>query len=391
MDYKSFRVIYLDSKEIKRNDIIWGLVGLGIDVKRSTVIVDINYPDENQIVQIWEDIKTFDVVMTQNFSVNVAAACHLAKIRYISWIYDSPQVSLYTDFAFFEENYVFCFDKVQVERLKQRGLKHVFYQPLAANVDYINTLKTSRPSIAACNTDLSFIGQLYNTVPLNQFMQMASEQEIADFKSDVSKYFCNWHPETNLYANDNELAAKLAKYTTQSDYSYYRIEPSFVLKTLIYSIYLAREERLSVLTEAASICNASLHTIERDIPLASTIEDLKVYSPVKGEQLYHAYSKAKLNLNISLHSIENAAPQRVFDITVVGGAVISDYRDAIAELFIPDKEIILFESSEEFKDKVKYYLNHETQLETIARAGRKKTISEYNYIVSLKKMFNLAI
>lgn len=391
MNLQSLKVIYYDSVEIKKNDILWGLLGLGIDVTGSGITVDINLPNEDQIMAIINEVKNFDYAITQDFSVNVAIACHIAKVKYISWIYDAPQVALYTDYALFDENYIFCFDKMQVERMKQRGISHVFHQPLAANTDYIARIDLGTTVTRQYASDISFVGQLYDTPALNSFFDMITPQEKESWLKDIRKYVFNWDRNTNIYREHSEIASVLSKYITGSDFEYYKTEPEFIFKSLIYSNYLSREERLFVLREASARFNTSIYTTDRDYDLAKTISGLNVNRRIKDEIPYQVYHASKLNLNLTIRSIETAAPQRVFDIMGAGGAVISDYREEMAELFVPDKEIILFESIEEFLDKSSYYLERDAKRNAIAVAGKKRIEREYNYKKILPTIFERCI
>ena len=97
-------------------------------------------------------------------------------------------------------------------------------------------------------------------------------------------------------------------------------------------------------------------------------------------------NKAKINLNITLRSIESGIPQRVIDIMTAGGFVLTNYQEEVSELFDEDKEIVTFSCLDEYRDKAHYYIAHEEERAAIAAAGLKKVREEYNITKLVEKM-----
>ena len=92
---------------------------------------------------------------------------------------------------------------------------------------------------------------------------------------------------------------------------------------------------------------------------------------------YLRYSK--INLNITLRSIESGMPLRALDVMGAGGFLLSNYQTELAENFVDGEELVLFESEEDLLAKVEYYLQHEKERQAIARCGWKKVCEEYSY------------
>ena len=80
---------------------------------------------------------------------------------------------------------------------------------------------------------------------------------------------------------------------------------------------------------------------------------------------------SKINLNITLPSIESGIPQRVYDIMACGGFCLSNYQPEMDELFTIGKNIEAFRSVEELLEKSDYYLKHEDERLRIAINGYK--------------------
>ena len=390
MDYSKIKVIYYDSTEITLNNILWGLVQLEFDVERSKLKVNLTKTVPEEIEKIKVELSNYQYAITQNFSVNVAIACHDMQIPYISWIYDSPQVSLYSDSALFDTNFVFAFDKAQVKRLKEFGIKNVNHMPLAANIAYTSQIVITDDDIKKYRADVSFIGQLYrhsymgfiNTFPQNVYNELVLK---------ANENALKWGPGLSIFGSISDESERIiSALMIQEDFNKFHIDKKFSEEVLFLAPLIAQIERKELLKLAGSKFRTTLYTKETDFDYAKeNIPGVKVCGPVYEEFPYKVYYSSKLNLNITLRSIETAVPQRVFDIMSVGGAVISNYQEELVELFVPDEEVIIFNSPEEFIEKTQFYLDHSKSREKIGIAGYMKVKDKYNYITALKSMFEI--
>lgn len=56
--------------------------------------------------------------------------------------------------------------------------------------------------------------------------------------------------------------------------------------------------------------------------------------------------------------------------------------------FTPGKEISLFENMEDCIEKIRYYLAHDEERVTVARAGYERTIREHTYVERFRHLFS---
>lgn len=99
-----------------------------------------------------------------------------------------------------------------------------------------------------------------------------------------------------------------------------------------------------------------------------------------------AYCAAKIVLN-NMHYAEIwGVNLRTFEIAGCGAFQIADARPRLAELFEPDREIVTFESADELKDKVDYYLGHGEERRAIADRGYARAHREHTYAARLERM-----
>ena len=103
------------------------------------------------------------------------------------------------------------------------------------------------------------------------------------------------------------------------------------------------------------------------------------------------FRSSKINLNITLRSITSGIPLRALDIMGAGGFLMSNYQPELAEYFIDGQDIVLFDSPEDMRWKVNYYLQHDEERQQIAQNGFEKVKKEFSYDIQLKKMLQLAL
>ena len=84
--------------------------------------------------------ETPDIVFSFNYFPLISNICKKAGIRYISWIYDSPYVMLYSYTAINPCNTIYVFDRELCREFEQAGIHTVHYLPMAANTDRLDRL-----------------------------------------------------------------------------------------------------------------------------------------------------------------------------------------------------------------------------------------------------------
>jgi spore maturation protein CgeB len=84
-----------------------------------------------------------------------------------------------------------------------------------------------------------------------------------------------------------------------------------------------------------------------------------------------------------------AANLRMFEVTGMGACLITDWKENICEIFEPDKEIITFRNVDEAKEKIRYLKNNPDVIESISRAGQKRTIRDHTYKKRAQDMHNI--
>lgn len=108
------------------------------------------------------------------------------------------------------------------------------------------------------------------------------------------------------------------------------------------------------------------------------------------EEMLDIYRKSKMVINVDLlSSFEGTGVNlRPFEITSSGAMLLNhDDRKDIFNLFKEGKEFVSFHGSEDIREKIAYYLNHEEERARIARAGFERTRDAHTYVSRLRDVF----
>lgn len=108
------------------------------------------------------------------------------------------------------------------------------------------------------------------------------------------------------------------------------------------------------------------------------------------QEMPKIFRNSKINLNITLRSIQSGIPLRALDIMGAGGFLLSNYQPELAEQFEDGKELALYGSVEELRDKVTYYLSHDRERQEIAYHGFQKVQKLFSYETQVRKMMEFA-
>jgi len=105
-----------------------------------------------------------------------------------------------------------------------------------------------------------------------------------------------------------------------------------------------------------------------------------------GPEKAKVFFSSKICLNTIHYANIDGTNCRLFEIAGAGGFQIAEFRKSIPEYFIPDKEIVLYESIDDLKEKVNFYIRHPTLRWKIAQAGRKRALKEHTWEHRLRNL-----
>jgi spore maturation protein CgeB len=80
---------------------------------------------------------------------------------------------------------------------------------------------------------------------------------------------------------------------------------------------------------------------------------------------------------------------RVFEIPGAGGFLLTEVADDLERYFVPDREIVTFQTPAEMVEKVRYYLAHGDERERIRAAGYERAVRDHSYVQRFLDIFRI--
>lgn len=389
------KILFLDWDCYGKNDIISVLKDLGntvdlmpLDIK-SHVGFDYEFIDKlkSKIIS-----KYYNLVFTLNYYPTVSEACNQTNANYVSWIYDSPFIKLYSANIVNRCNYIFIFDKFTYNELASKGISTVYYLPLAVNSKRLSQIHISNHDRSNYSSDISFVGSLYNE---DHNLYDRLKDKLIEKKDEYTVGFLEGLMQSQLKIYGYNLLENCISddiLTHMENAMKYQIESdSFATTRYVYANYfLCRKitsmERIEILTTISQHFNTSLFTFNPNVKVGKVINK----GPVDFYfDMPKVFQLSKINLNITLKSIKTGIPLRAMDIMGAGGFLLSNYQEDFFDSFEPDKDFVFYSSTDELMDKADYYLKHEEERKAIAINGFNKVSSNHNYTVKIKSMLEI--
>lgn len=101
------------------------------------------------------------------------------------------------------------------------------------------------------------------------------------------------------------------------------------------------------------------------------------------------FRHSRINLNITLRSIQNGIPLRAMDIMGAGGFLLTNYQADFTRHFQEGADYICYDSLADMMDKIDYFLKHDRERREIAANGRKKVCETHTYQKRFEEIFEL--
>ena len=370
-------------------DITWALIEMGYQVSmlEGCQLDPLDYSSPGyESVQSKLQEESFDYVISYLFIPRVSDICEELCVNYISWTYDSPLMSLFHPSIYNRHNYTFIFDYALYDYLYKRNVPHIFHLPLGVNLSRTGALNITAEDEVAYSAEISFIGNLYENNTYNEMIHLLPEHLALELKTYLMQNLCNWH-ELKPWPQTSPAVTEFMEQTLHADdWNPWEMGNSTYFGILVLSRKLAEMDRLTVLHTLAEHHPVNLYT-------NSNSEHLTGIHVHKGVNYFTDMNKifylSKINLNITLPSIESGIPQRIFDIMGSGGFVLTNYQPEIDRFFTIGKEIEVFHDLQELLDKTEFYLNHEKERLNIAINGYKKVRGSHTYKHRIKQLLQI--
>ncbi|MBQ8116571.1 MAG: glycosyltransferase [Lachnospiraceae bacterium] len=329
-------------------------------------------------------------VFTFSFNPDLAEACFRFRVKYISWIWDSPHSVLWAKEARYETNYIFVFDYQMYVKQQARGLTHVFYLPLSADWETFQKkiAEDADKSRERFGGDVTFLGNFYNDGRHDLYDQI---QYLPPYVEGYMEGLMNaqrklWGADLLDTCISDGVWAEFKKYVKWDLGD--RYEEGYYESNMYNNIgqKVAQLERKELCSCLAQKFNFTVYS-DCDTSFDPTIVNKGHADYVSEMPLIFHYSK--INIHVTIRCIPSGVALRVMDVLASEGFLLTNYQPEIAEYFEDGKELVMYSDFEDLYEKIAYYLEHEEERKAIAHAGYLKVREYFSYKNQLETMMGV--
>jgi spore maturation protein CgeB len=259
---------------------------------------------------------------------------------------------------------VYVWDKHYLANLKAVGFPLVTYLPLAADTRLFRPYRHPPLDRFGCY-GAAFVGNTWTERVSQQLARYAGQPATLAYIEAAAQSF-QWSAH---YQASVDLAETLPKFSELPVNEQVDLEAAVVWQASQWD----RIERVGALARAGL-------KVFGDAAWADFLSDPTAYG---GSISYHRelpafYQCVAVNLNLTSLQMKNGVNQRVFDVPAAGAFLLTDYKDALWELFAPD-EVVTFRTIEEAQEKLAYYVKYPGARRQIATRARERVLSQHTY------------
>lgn len=378
-------ILFLNSEYIKLFDLPWALIEAGHTVDSLDTVYKfdkhIKESDECLLNKLSE--KKYDFVLTYDFLPVISDICNQMKIRYVSWTFDSPLYALYTPAARNPCNYIFVFDKGQYKRLEKLGIPHLFHLPMAVNKNRISGINITQEDEISFQSDISFVGNLYHDNLYNQIKSYLTENNRKYFEQVLFNIFNNFSEKNIESYVGEEIVDFLNNALNKSSKNQYLMTDRYYYADQFFSRKVSEMDRIEMLNRLGKKFKVRLYT-DNDSSMIKNV-DVKPAVSYDGD-MNKVFYLSKININMTIRSIETGLPLRIFDIMGSGGFLMTNYQEELEDYFKIDEDLVVYRSFDELEDKCQYFLTHESERMRILLNGYKKVCENHTYEHRVEKI-----
>ena len=331
-----------------------------------------------------------DFVFSFNFLPVVSKVCNKEGVLYVSWIYDNPENLLYSFQVINKCNIVCMFDSGQFELFRKNRIETVEYLPLAASTKRLDKLIPGKEQIEKYYADISFVGSLYTE----------RKQYYEEIASKVKPYTLGYMDgliKAQLQVDgvnfvEECLPPEIVDDIQKASNLYIYPDSAETLEYLFANYIINRQatiiERKEILTMIGAHHPLKLYTYNKNKEFAP--KGVENMGPADYfEVMPYVFKLSRINLNITLRSIQNAIPLRCFDILGSGGFLLSNYQVDLARHFVPGEDYVYYDGRKDLLDKIDYFLMHDDERRSIAKNAHAKVQREHTFDVRVGQILEL--
>lgn len=340
-------------------------------------------PEFERVIEARIRENRYDMVFTVNYFALISNVCMRAGVKYVSWTCDNPLISMYHESVYNSCNYIFTFDKTNYLEFKGMGVEHIWYLPLAVDVNRLDAVIEEANDMAKYQGDVAFVGSLYER---NSYDKL--KHKLPDY---LRGYF-----DAVMEAQLNISGANIVEPMLTTDIlgqlqEYFELEKSegsfsdlgLIFQTTVLGFKIAEIERRRALIELSKCYNVNVYSNSN----VSDMLRIRYCGSVDyWSEMPKVFRASKINLNFTIPNIKSGIPLRVWDVLGSGGFLLTNYQAEIPYYFDEGKDLVCFDGVDDLREKVGYYLAREDERCAIAENGYKKVKELHGYVERIETM-----
>ena len=377
------RILYYLWNEIADYDMMNTLRGMGHQLSVVSERLQ-DYDHDEDLMELLERTAKTDgceYIYTFNYFPLISKVANSLGIPYISWVFDSPHLTLSSKTVSNPCNRIFVFDRALYRKMREQGITHVYHQPLAVNVNRIKQQFREHP-ITGYEHEVTFLGSMYDDEK-NFYNQMRyMPEKLRGYIEGVMEaqmriWGCDMIGDL-LTGKQIDEFLQYAKFDLGKEY--FDVKEDWVRDTVRKKI--TEMERFRFLKGIGEYFQVDLYSKKCPTGLPVKYMGYADYN----KEMHRVFATSKINLNITLRSIITGIPLRVVDIMGAGGFLITNYQEELTDYFVNGEDLVWFDDIYDLGDKIDYYLKNEDERNRIARNGQQKMVKEFSYETQVTKI-----
>ena len=329
-----------------------------------------------------------DFVFSFNYYPLISKVCEKEGVKYVSWVYDSPHISLYSYTLINKCNYVFLFDSQMYETFAAQGIRTVHYLPLAASVRRLDEVKMTPEIRQKYAAPVSFVGAMYTEA--HNFYDRMEPQLDAYTKGYLQGLIAAQMQIDGMNFVEKCITPEVLEHMLQA----YPMMPNadgVETSAYMYAQYMLNRritslERTQLIRRIGEKYPVKLYTKDQKFtaPGVTNMGQIDYY-----DTMPYVFKCTDINLNITLRSIQRGIPLRAMDIMGCGGFLLTNYQEDLLQLFTPGEDFVYYESRQDLLDKIGYYLEHEDERCRVAESAHRKVAADHTYDIRIRQMLDV--
>ena len=276
------------------------------------------------------------------------------------------------------------FDYSQYTRFLKYNPDHVYYLPLATDYDRLQKTVSgiSDEDINKYSCDISFVGSLYSEKnPMKNLHLSDKARGYVDglINAQLSVFGCNFIEESL----ENFVIEEIKGKGSYDEDAFVEPLDRYIAAHLYIGSEIAERERIKTLGYLSQYYNVNLYT-GSDTSALDKVNNKGLANTLT--EMPKIFNLSKINLNITMRPIQTGLSLRIYDVLGSGGFLITNYQSQIPSLFEIGKDLVVYESLSDLKEKCDYYLSHEEERKEIAKNGCNKIRDYHNCKTRIKTM-----